>query len=219
MNKFLWLASYPRSGNTFFRRVFEAIAAIPTYTRYADDAPKIHHKLPHYPAAHQFPWACIGQEPLFLVKTHEADDALINWPAILLVRDGRAAIWSFAHFQIQECGNTGNLEQITKEHILNHGWALFHAAWLAREAPTAIVKYDDLVAHPKQTVRKALSDLTIDIPLTDAPVPTFEQLHQENPIRYRKGIPNAWQNEMHPVLKQLFLNTQGYMLDQLSLPR
>src|SRR5262245_5929563 len=98
-----WLASYPRSGNSFFRIVLKHLYAIPTYEAYNLDlanpifaglAEIVGHK-PNPATLEEM--AQSGQH--YIVKTHELprDD----YPAIYLVRDGRDAIVSHANYALR----------------------------------------------------------------------------------------------------------------------
>src|SRR5437879_528140 len=82
------LASYPRSGNTFFRVILSHRYGLTVHT----DRP---------PPAE---WGKIGLvagagEPLFY-KTHGLPEAGDTRPAVYIVRDGRDALVSYAHFTL-----------------------------------------------------------------------------------------------------------------------
>src|SRR5690242_6425767 len=94
----IWLASYPRSGNSLFANLIKHHLEIPLYSIYSidkrtddQDDMYIHLNPVDLQAAKQ-------SRDLFFVKTHElpTDDA----PAIYVVRDGRDAIVSYAHYII-----------------------------------------------------------------------------------------------------------------------
>lgn len=94
----IWVAPYPRSGNTFFRMLLYYKCGIKTYSIYNDQlferigaSESVGHEL--LPA----PLDQLKQdEKLYFVKTHNLpqDDN----PAIYLVRDGRDALISHANY-------------------------------------------------------------------------------------------------------------------------
>jgi hypothetical protein len=96
----IWLASYPRSGNTYLRVPLYHYDGIATHNVY-DDVPVNETErgtaevTGFQPRPLPLPQMAAAPED-FLVKGHElpADD----YPAIYLVRDGRDCLVSYAHF-------------------------------------------------------------------------------------------------------------------------
>ena len=164
---------------------------------------------------------------LCFVKTHElpSDDS----PAILLVRDGRDAMISFAHF-IEDYGVVrrsafgefaANLEACRQE--LLHGrprfdqllrrivgrryfdWPGHYRAWRERPAGSTVVKFESLIRQPESTTQGALDALGLGlIRRTEAEIPTFHQLHENDPKFFRAGRVGQWQAEMSPEMEELF---------------
>ena len=81
----IWLASFPRSGNTFFRIILYEVYGIESSAFHRDPNRKLNLHYDRYP----------------VVKTHLLPNQLIpddsNIPAVYLVRDGRDALVSMAH--------------------------------------------------------------------------------------------------------------------------
>jgi hypothetical protein len=88
----IWLASYPRSGNTFTRIVLHRLYNLPTYSVYDDHDPvaqRIGPELVDYrpiPADRAALHEC---DEMFFIKTHKRRKG-DGYPAIYLVRDGQA---------------------------------------------------------------------------------------------------------------------------------
>ena len=93
----VWLASYPRSGNTFLRIILQNFFRLPTYSIYnvqgqgfSDPSSAALEEAPVLPRD----WRdSLSDEPgakPMLLKTHDRPEG--DGPAIYLVRDGRAAI-------------------------------------------------------------------------------------------------------------------------------
>jgi Sulfotransferase domain len=223
----IWLASYPRSGNTFFRMLLYHVCDLKTYSIYNDplldriEASDIvgHALLPK-------PLLELNRSPeICFVKTHDlpVDDN----PAVYLVRDGRDALVSYAHLLLTyssvarfdrlkarlklEVWQPFLRDLIRNDRRLGRatfgGWSGNVLAWLKRgeRAKTAVVRYDDLVLQPEQCFRAALDQLSVRLPGggTSKP-PSFEELHQRWPQFFRKGKSGAWRDEMSPALEKLF---------------
>src|SRR6266542_744438 len=96
----IWLASYPRSGNTMFRVVVNRLFALRSYSVYNDrifeDRPDVADVVGHQHFDESVETLALSSEPC-LVKTHDLPGTDAH-PAIYLVRDGRDALVSYAHF-------------------------------------------------------------------------------------------------------------------------
>src|SRR5258708_40306388 len=89
----VWIASYPRSGNTFLRILLERVFEMPSYSAYYVEGTE--HRDPSAEAlqeAPRLPWNWRGRltdsdaAPQIVIKTHDlpTDKA----PAIFIARDG-----------------------------------------------------------------------------------------------------------------------------------
>lgn len=106
----VWLASYPRSGNTFTRIVLHRLYGAPTYSVYNDNDPVAQRIGPDLVGYRPKPAerAVMGESAeVFFMKTHKRrkDD---GYPAIYLVRDGRDAVVSKAHLLASDAEATGS---------------------------------------------------------------------------------------------------------------
>src|SRR5438270_5605135 len=99
----VWIASYPRSGNTFLRIILERVFSLPSYSVYYSEGGK--HRdasaealqdAPRLPADWKSRVTDSVTAPPVMIKTHDlpADSG----PAIFIARDGRAAIHSYYHY-------------------------------------------------------------------------------------------------------------------------
>lgn len=215
----VWLASYPRSGNTFFRLLLHALYGQETYSIYDD------RELEQMGMA-----SILGQRRrpglesmrregrIYFVKTHElpCDES----PAIYFVRDGRDASVSYAHFLMEDerrgpgihtratwklLGHSGFLR--TLDGVVRDGfWQQQVLAWTADRprGQTFVVRFEDLIKDPTYWLHAALND--IGIPLTPSgSVPfTFETLHERWPQFFRKGRVGSWREEMPDDIHEMF---------------
>ena len=208
----VWLASYPRSGNTFFRALLAQCAGYETHTVYDNrDLPDLTHGLlgqPEHPASLQD----LGASPdVHFVKTHEYPvDAA---PAIYLVRDGRDAVVSYAHFSVAFSGRRNPAWRLATKlfpsalfrialwwriHMDRLNWGAHVRKWTGRPAPakTVVIRYRDLIQDPIAQLQQAFAALDLPVKLGDRPIPTFEELHARWPAFFRRGQVGAHRDEM-----------------------
>ena len=220
----IWLASYPRSGNTFFRMLLHYTCGLKTYSIYNDplfDRLEASDAIGHEPLPAPIQTLDRADEPYF-VKTHDvpADDR----PAIYLVRDGRDALVSFARFlQSFEqprghvkgivnnlLGRTGfhtTLKNLITGRQRYGGWSGNVHAWLNRPAAahTRVIRYEDLVAQPEHVLGQAMEGFGISMSAHDGQsMPDMASLHARWPQFFRKGRAGSWREEMPPELHELF---------------
>jgi hypothetical protein len=212
----VWLASFPRSGNSFLRMALERLHGRPTYSLYDDDPAPARHRL-----------KALRESPqVHFIKTHElpADDS----PAILLMRDGRDAMVSFAHF-IEDYGvapRTGldrllfqidtfrqrllyrrsRFDLILRRVIENEyfDWSAHYRAWRHRRPGCHVVNFESLVRKPADTVAASLTALNIGLVQSEERLPEFRELHAQDPRFFRDGRTGQWRHEMRPELEDLF---------------
>ncbi len=98
----LWIASYPRSGNTFLRVVLKAAFGLPSDSLYAEksDITGLMREVREGLVPGRSLSDMAHSADLCCVKTHDlpGDD---DFPAIYVVRDGRDALVSYAHYALE----------------------------------------------------------------------------------------------------------------------
>ena len=168
----IWLASYPRSGNTFFRNVL-----LEVYGLESGDYHLGHHKEMD-PDFESYPF----------VKTHllpsQLPPDIQSTKSVYLIRDGRDAAVSLAHHRIdiKETGNSFNRNLI--EIILGignsfkGGWSGHVSHWTKHA--DVIIRFEDLIKDPISEVEKLRSIMDLPEPAKEK-LPTF--------IGLKKGIP------------------------------
>ena len=141
-NKLIWLASFPRSGNTMLRTILFHCFGLRSASLYPDDLDgnknlekhvgHIEHGLD---GKINFP---TGSKPL--VKTHEHPND--EKPAIYVVRDGRNVCMSMWHFYKKEM----SLESIITGRNKFGSWSAHLEAWHPWDRPgTLLLRYEDMV--------------------------------------------------------------------------
>lgn len=227
----IWLASYPRSGNTYFRILLKHFYGINTYSLYQDDVfaenSEVRELVGFLPKYYTSLAAMAHAIELYFVKTHELPQD--DFPAIYLVRDGRDVLLSYAWYILTNEHPGTDLRSALFWKTLHTliidsgyfgGWGTHVLAWTKRQAPTVIVKFEDLVrsSNPLNTVKQALNSLGYQSPeeVTTIQPPTFSTLHQIMPQFFRKGQIDSWQNEMSPKLHELFWQRYGDAMREMG---
>jgi hypothetical protein len=212
-----WLASYPRSGNTFFRIVLHRVFNVPTYSVYDDDDPvaqRIGLQLVGYRAKPMDRAAMAASSEFFFVKTHKRRKT-DSYPAIYLVRDGRDAVVSQARLCAADGQDRKPFDQVLREQILrpwnsaepsSGSWGGNVLSWLsASDSQTVVVRYEDLVAAPQAVVVEAVRTLCPELaPSADAQVPNFAELKTIDSEFFRRGEVGSHRDEMSAELQELF---------------
>ena len=231
----IWLASYPRSGNTFFRALVYEVYGAHThefYDRHGDPASSealrtIFGAATTRPSLEEMKSA----EACYLVKTHEMPDD--DCPAIYLVRDGRDALVSHAHFVLQHDERVppdahrarydDTLKMLIETDASFGGWSGNVRAWTTRSTGTTIVRFEELIERPLACLRRTMADVGYPLPERPSPrIPTFGELQQKVPPVFRKGRVGSWREEMCKELQELFwighgdvMHAMGYSRDSL----
>jgi hypothetical protein len=211
----VWVASFPRSGNTFLRIVLHRLYGVRTSTIYDVDgvADRLGADLigaTDRPAALA---TLRASADVHFVKTHRTRDADVSDddPAICLVRDGRDALVSWARLSSED--DPARYESDLRAKILaepGHGtgsWGANVLSWLEPPSPArAILRYEDLIADPVTTVTSVVSTVAPTLtPLPNPEIPTHADLRQQSDPRFfRRGQVGSHQTELPADLHTLF---------------
>jgi hypothetical protein len=217
----IWLASYPRSGNRFFRAVAHARYGLPDRTKAAPPPATD----PNYRFLRTLEVLAAAPEPA-LVKTHDLPDADRN-PAVYLLRDGRDSMVSYAHFALEVIDGLDAaavtpkmFEAKLRELLLQQGsaygtWGENARAWAARPG-TVVVRYEDMLRDPGGEVDRALAAVGCPAPRVSDRVPTFEAMRKQSAKHVRRGVAGSWKDEFPPGLLPLFWQRNGDAMRQFG---
>lgn len=216
----VWLASYPRSGNTFFRIALHRLYRVPTYTVYDVDgvADRIGTDLMD---ARDRPAGFAqmrASDEIHFVKTHRQRNDPAIAPedrAICLVRDGRDAVVSWARLNTADLTDAPDYDArfheearttITRRTGGTGGWGQNVLSWHASTGPAPVwVRFEDLIADPRTTVETAVAAAAPGLkPAPDTHLPAFTELHTRAPAFFRSGTTGTHQTELPPDLHDLF---------------
>jgi hypothetical protein len=214
-----WLASYPRSGNTLLRIILKRCFGLSSQTIYSDaefSDPELRRIVGHEP---------VGDDPLQFVRHARQDCRQLyvkthglpppdQHRAIYIVRDGRSAVVSHAHFLREVLYRDVTLADVICGNI-GIDWSRHVRAWTMPPRPgTLILRYEDLVSGDDKTL-EALSAFTgvkqqqgFDI--------SFALLHALDPGYFRRGCDRANIAEMDAEASLLFAQYHGSTLRALG---
>ena len=214
----VWLASYPRSGNTFSRIALNRLYGFTTTTGYDDNDPVAQMVGPAfvgYEPRKQSLRELVEQPELTFVKTHRQPHRVTcgDQPTIYIVRDGRDAIVSFAHQRAQgarQQGGTADVHQLMLELIVDEtlgtgNWGLNVLSWLGRSPPPALIRFERLIREPERELGRALAERGLELPKrADAAAPSFAELNAVHADFFRRGVVGSYQDEMPPETQARF---------------
>ena len=220
----VWIASYPRSGNTFLRialhRLYGRKSLPERSQRVIATKGDPQHLREHWMHTDLSEQEMAAADEKYFAKTHDLPGADEN-PAIYVLRDGRDALVSYAWFSLmlhdERPPETINGEafrtalcNIMLDRRAPYGvWGQHALAWIKRPR-TAVVRFEDLIRDPAQCLAGALDQLRLTLPrVVGATVPSFDELHALKPQFYRRGAVGAWRDEFPADLLEVFWREHG----------
>lgn len=215
----IWLASFPRSGNSFFREVSRNYFGREVYSIYQEkkasvDATELQRMAQDVESS--------------VVKTHEMPVDANH--AIYLVRDGRDALVSLTWYNLTSLSEPDHkvsgdeYADALKTEILSDkfgGWSGNILAWTARQEKTVVVKFEELITSPEQVVADAFEMVGLPRHSKNGipKMPSFDELHGRNPRLYRQGKIGGWKTQFPDDLHNLFWKKHGKAMDVLGYAR
>jgi len=151
----VWLASYPRSGNTLLRQVLKLCFDLssceglePAMANQSHSDPVWAEHVGLYfvegdPAA--FYRQALGSAELVAIKSHEMPRDAEK--AIYVLRDGRLALGSFLAYQERHSPGTTSFESLVFGDHPYGDWSSHFQAWCERrEGPLLVLRFEELLA-------------------------------------------------------------------------
>lgn len=202
----IWLASYPRSGNTMFRIWWHHHFRLPTYSNYKDWrlGAVVKELVGHSDRPPK-------GDPLALWKTHDLEEDTFL-PAFYLVRDGREVCVSYAKYL------GVSVKQVIRGNVKFGSWSEHVKHWTSRINEPQIIRYEDMLKSDRTDVLMslALKRFGLYIPPTEDPPPGFASLKEVNPSFFRSGREASWKIEMTQSDQALFWKLHGLTMERLG---
>jgi hypothetical protein len=156
----IWLASYPRSGNTLLRTIMWQCFGIRSASFYPNDLGG-NARLEEYVGHIDYPPdqpMLLSDSDLLLKKTHEYDQD--DNPAIYVIRDGRAASVSLSNFYEK----TLSLEAVIEGRHQFGTWSNHINSWNPWVRPnTLLLKYESMTNDLPATLNSISAFLKRDV--------------------------------------------------------
>lgn len=191
----IWLASYPRSGNTLARTILYREFGIRTTTAYDDTTlGPIDQAIGHLQRQGSVD-EMRSKAETFIVKTHELPGCVkAGDGSVYIVRDGRDVMVSRAHYDRAVGGNQRPFPELLADLCDTSEWAAHVCAWW----PVASIRarYEDMVRP----------DL-------------FLEMHGIFPAFFRRGVAGAWEDEMTPLTEIRFWAHNSAGMDMAGYQR
>ena len=197
----VWLASYPRSGNTFFRVILNSIFDIKTHSIYDDKGDIGADEKTSDVVGHKFLPKNFNIEKaresakIFYIKTHELLDNRVDDKdkVIYLIRDGRESTLSFTKHQNTYSNQNKSLTDTIYGNTFIGGWGEHVSSWNPKKRNnTLLIKFEELINEPISFIKTLATFLDIK-PIGDT-IPSFEELKKINPKFFRSGKVSSWKN-------------------------
>jgi len=203
----IWIASYPRSGNTLLRLILFHAFGLRTCSLYNDPSDIGSRKEFSDAVGHASlppgwtPEAARSEDRLWLVKTHHppTDDS----KAIYILRDGRESSLSYLHYRNQHDAEKATLADIISGNVTFGSWSDHLRSWNPTQRPnTLLLKFEELAANPLSYLPQIASFLGVQPVGTE--IPSFATLQAVNPAFFRSGRTNSWQEAFDDAHHLLF---------------
>jgi hypothetical protein len=219
----VWIASFPRSGNSLLRQLLWQVFGQNTFSRNNDknnigrnrDVAEIIGHLNYesswaefYAKAHQ------SNEPVFFIKTHEPPRDYSK--AIYIVRDGRAAIVSYYHLLCDNRGGTDtNIAMAIRGEAPFSSWTSHLEDWqpLAR-ANCLLLRFEDMIEKTEECIKKIAS--FTGLTPNQAWANPLAKLRNVMPSYFRRGSNQDNIKELNEINKSLFWERHGAWMTKLG---
>ena len=190
----LWLASWPRSGNTLLRAILWNCFGLRSGALYDERATIESPGLTDMVGCSRDA-DLMRSQGVIPCKTHALD--VDGHRAIYVIRDGREACVSYWHYTQDISGNRDcTLEDIITGRLEGFpDWSSHVNAWAPKmRAGTLLVRFEDM-RHNLRIVLQALAEfLAMDVVTKE--MPTFDHFRVMNPDFFRSGSVDSWRTEM-----------------------
>lgn len=222
----VWLASYPRSGNTLLRTVLKQTMGMGSYSDeimrpivgLTDLAKEGFGDLTYESSWETFYHYASHSKEVFLIKTHLPPRD--NQPAIYVVRDGRAATESYAAYHRSFAPDAEFCPSILELMLGDDyygDWSSHYHMWNNRlEGSLVTVRFEELVNADALLVNKLKQFIGFkgEVRLFEN---SMEKLQKENPSFFRSGQ-SAWKSspQWTEELESFFIASHGELLVELG---
>jgi len=218
----VWLASYPRSGNTLVRVVLNDAFNIKTRAldghgddRVFSSRPGVIEAVGHVSSdkrgadlieeAHR-------SDQLYILKTHEPP--ITDDPAIYIVRDGRSSVVSYYHYLNDVEKLAIPLDRVVAGEVYAGSWSDHFATWRPLERRrTLLLRYEEI----SKDIASLISSLShfLSVQAISATTRSFRDLHRLYPEFFRGADDRRNIDELGALLPR-FIELHGATMRRLG---
>lgn len=213
----IWLASYPRSGNTMTRKLLKEAFGLGSLSIYKEKGLQIYPQVtPDVPAATEFAdfyQAASESEKGYLVKTH--GPPMDGSPAIHITRDGRSSVVSYYHYVRDIHQRRDSLRRIINGRVGMGSWSGLLDKWDPLNRPrTLLLRYEDILADPDRSIE--LISKFLKLATTGVWENNFSEMHKDRPLFFRAGNNDKNIAELNWWNQRLFWKKHRQWMEKLG---
>lgn len=204
----VWLASFPRSGNTFLRTLIKQCFGISTYSIYNDCADiaksdKLTCLTGHVGFESDQLDAMRKSDQLFFIKTHESNAILHrNDTCIYIVRDGRDATCSLSTYTQNYHETYFSPQRIIDGEFLFGSWHDHVAQWCTGSSKIWVIYFENLINNPLEIADAIAS--RYDLSYVGKNIPNFSALQAMDKTFFSSGSLFNYKQRMNKLEHNYF---------------
>ncbi len=187
----VWLTSFPRSGNSLLRTIFNHCFGLETYSKYERtneysnvDIAKFMGARPFGGELDDFLEKARAEQHVTVVKTHEEPES--DDRAIYIIRNGLIATDSYRHY-LAKIENVQCTWQQVVDGTAFPTWSAHIEAWSPMDRPNTLpIRYEDLLSPAAQENIDRIADFT-GLPMLRKWVNPFDTLQGMGKNYFRRG--------------------------------
>lgn len=218
----LFVASYPRSGNTLVRSILWNCFGLRSNSRYDETTTMLaNREIANMVGAvgtetvHHVS-ALVREQGTVPHKTHDLSSAEQDMPAIYIIRDGREVMCSYlAYEQRRVKDGIVTMEEVIRGQVEFGSWSEHIRAWNVFDRPkTLVLRYEDMLADVGHCTERIGAFIGIK-PLKKS-IPAFEAYKSALPGFFRSGTNTTWRELLTGRMLNLFYELHGDMMAVLG---
>lgn len=223
----VFIASYPRSGNTLVRSILWNCFGLRSNSRYVEgdtllSSREISNMVGSVLAdtIHDVK-DLIAKQGILPHKTHDISASEQDMPAIYIIRDGREVVCSYLDYEQRRVKDgVVTMEEVIRGHVEFGSWSDHIIAWHPFDRPnTLFLRYEELISSERhgllptrfETCIKRIGDFIGIEPLKTA-IPSFGAYRSALPGFFRSGTNQTWRDLLTGRDLQLFYELHGDMM-------
>ena len=222
----VWLASYPRSGNTLLRTVLRHAFGQRSYSihndKFGDDtdavvADLVGHLPIDVPIDDFLKQSCAGNR-LTLIKTHDAPLAAYDSETVIyVVRDGRSVVVSYLNYlrRVMRRPNVTLDHVIRGQNVKFGDWSSHIVNWHPTVRSRALIVRYEVLAYDTAKAIRAISDFLELSPIADWRN-DFSRMHQIYPQFFNAGDDRKNIAALRGNSEKLFWELHGDSMTQMG---